>query len=151
MTSISAEEEVAALVARYLISLDDEKLDEDWARRLFTDDVCVEFPMNRHDGIEGVVEYHRRSLAAFARTQHLGSHAAVDVEGDRATLRANLIATHLHPPAADGTDGGMFMAGTFLSGGARRTPDGWRLSRVRVRLVWSNGSPSASPSGPSAG
>ncbi|MEK8141866.1 nuclear transport factor 2 family protein [Streptomyces sp. M10(2022)] len=88
--------EVAALLDRYLLTLDDEELDEAWAAGLFTQDAVVAFPMNRHTGIDGMAAYHRRALSAFAATQHLGSPALVVLDRDRASLRANLMSTHVH-------------------------------------------------------
>ena len=79
MNSVTAKAEIGGLLDRYLIGLDDEKLDDDWARALFTDDARVEFPMARHEGVGGLADWHRRALDAFARTQHLNSPAVVDL------------------------------------------------------------------------
>ncbi|MFE9255394.1 nuclear transport factor 2 family protein [Streptomyces sp. NPDC006879] len=147
MTKNQSSAEVAELLDRYLINLDDDKLDEEWARSLFTEDVVIEFPNARHQGLAGIAEWHGRSMAAFESTQHLNSPALVvldgeDGEGDRATLRANLISTHVHLPANRGLPGGpVFAAGTFVTGAARRTAEGWRLSALSFRMSWATGSP----------
>ncbi len=140
MTSTRDTTEISALLHRYLISLDDEKLDDDWANSLFTGDAVVAFPMSRHEGIDGLAVYHRSALAAFERTQHLGSPAVVALDGERATLRANLISTHVHLPAHSGSQP-LFATGTFVDGEARRTADGWRLSLLSFRLIWATGNP----------
>lgn len=146
MASHESAAEIGALLDRYLLSLDEGGLDDAWARDLFTADVRIEFPISAHDGIEGVAEYHRASLAAFARTQHLNSPALVTVTGDRARLRANLVSTHVHL-AADGGDGAgrppLFSTGTSVTGEAVRTPGGWRLSLLAFRLIWADGVPPA--------
>ncbi|MDH6132656.1 hypothetical protein P3T37_002042 [Kitasatospora sp. MAA4] len=137
--SASETSEIGALLDRYLLTLDDEELDDEWARSLFADEACVEFPMSRHEGIDGLAEYHRLALAAFESTQHLNSPAVVDLSGDdRATLRANLIATHVHLPGAAEP---IFATGTLATGEARRTPDGWRLTLLSFRLLWKTGTP----------
>ncbi|MEN3356217.1 MAG: hypothetical protein V7637_199 [Mycobacteriales bacterium] len=136
--------EVAALLNRYLVTLDDGTLDDEWARGLFTEDACVEFPMSEHTGIDGLAAYHRQALAMFSATQHLNSPAVVELDGARAALRANLISTHVHRPADPPADDGrppLFATGTFVVGDARRTPAGWRLSRLSFRLVWATGNP----------
>ncbi|SDO12606.1 nuclear transport factor 2 family protein [Actinacidiphila guanduensis] len=134
----------AQLLDRYLISLDDDKLDDAWARDLFTEDAVVEFPMSRHAGRAGMADWHRESLAAFAGTQHLGSPAVVDPLGpDRVGLRANLVSTHVHHPGAAREP--LFATGTFVTGEARRTPAGWRLSALAFRVVWMTGSPPGGP------
>ncbi|MER6923757.1 nuclear transport factor 2 family protein, partial [Streptomyces spiralis] len=93
--------QVAELLGRYLVTLDDEEPDEAWARSLFTEDAVVTFPMSRHQGRAGLAEWHRASLAAFAATQHLGSPAVVSIRGDRAVFRANVLTTHVHHPGGD--------------------------------------------------
>ncbi|MGW1495722.1 nuclear transport factor 2 family protein [Streptomyces sp. NPDC002402] len=146
MTSTRSTAEIGSLLDRYLVGLDDEKLDDDWAKRLFTDDAVVEFPMSRHEGIDGLAAYHRGALAAFERTQHLGSRAVVELDGERARLRANLISTHVHLPdqaLPDGELPPLFATGTFVTGEARRTSGGWRLSLLSFRLIWATGSPPA--------
>ncbi|MHA6758328.1 nuclear transport factor 2 family protein [Streptacidiphilus sp. PAMC 29251] len=131
---------VGALLDRYLLSLDDEELDEEWTRSLFTADAGVEFPMSRHEGAEGLAAYHREALAAFAATQHLNSPAVVEFSGDdRAVLRANLVSTHVHLPGASVEP--LFATGSLATGEAVRTPDGWRLRRLSFRMVWMTGSP----------
>ncbi|WP_329136808.1 nuclear transport factor 2 family protein [Streptomyces sp. NBC_01476] len=130
----------AHLLHRYLIGLDDEKLDDAWASTLFTEDAVVAFPMSRHSGIEGLAAYHRDSLSAFRSTQHLAGPAVVDPLGDDLVrLRANLISTHVHhgPPQTP-----LFVTGTFVTGEARRLPDDqWRLASLAFHVVWMTGSP----------
>lgn len=142
MNSVTSAAEISTLLDRYLIGLDEEKLDDAWARALFSDDARVEFPMARHEGIEGLADWHRQALDAFARTQHLNSPAVVDLTGDeRAVLRANLVSTHVHHPGGSGDP--LFVAGTLVRGEARRTERGWRLTGLSFRLVWSTGTPPA--------
>ncbi|MGW1070903.1 nuclear transport factor 2 family protein [Streptomyces aureus] len=136
---------VAALLNRYLVSLDDEELDDVWAAELFTPDAVVAFPpMSRHEGTEGMARFHRTALSSFAATQHLGSPAVVVLDGDRAALRANLISTHVHHPRhvpPQGVLAPLFTTGTFVDGEALRTPAGWRLTLLSFRLLWANGTP----------
>ncbi|MEV6384877.1 nuclear transport factor 2 family protein [Streptomyces sp. NPDC051773] len=136
--------DVADLLARYFVSLDDEELDDTWAAGLFTKDAVVAFPISRHQGVEGMAAYHRAALEAFAATQHLGSPPVVTVDGDRAVLRANLISTHVHHAhhaRPQGELAPLFATGTFVDGEARRTPAGWRLSLLSFRLLWADGTP----------
>jgi hypothetical protein len=142
----AARERIADLVERYFLSLDDpdEELDDAWAAGLFTGDALVAFPMSRHEGIAGLPAYHRAALSAFAATQHAGSRAVVVLDGERATLRANLISTHVHHARNARPQGDLpplLATGTFVDGEARRTPRGWRLSRLSFRLLWADGSP----------
>lgn len=132
---------VAALLDRYLVSLDQEELDAGWAAGLFTPDAVVAFPISRHEGIEGMADYHATALSAFAATMHLSSPAVVEVRDGTAALRANLMSTHVHHAAAQDGAPQLFTTGTSVRGSARRTAHGWRLSELTFHLVWSQGSP----------
>ncbi|MFC9914450.1 nuclear transport factor 2 family protein [Streptomyces sp. NPDC059862] len=140
-SEIESQVRVAALLNRYLVSLDEEELDAAWAAGLFTQDAVVAFPISRHEGLAGMADYHSTALSAFAATMHLGSPAVVEVSGDSATLRANLVSTHVH--RTGGREGApqLFTTGTSVHGRARFTPLGWRLSELSFRLVWADGSP----------
>ncbi|MDG6106627.1 nuclear transport factor 2 family protein [Dactylosporangium aurantiacum] len=130
---------VADLFGRYLMTLDTVKLDSEWASWMFTPDVAIEFPMSRHEGIEGVADYHAQSLAPFAGTQHLSSPPVVDPDGDTgARFRAHVVSIHVY---AAGTAPGRFSAGTIATGEARLTPAGWRLRRLSLQVVWTEGHP----------
>ncbi|MEU6219578.1 nuclear transport factor 2 family protein [Streptomyces sp. NPDC047022] len=133
--------EISALLDRYLVGLDDDEINDAWARALFTKDARVEFPMSGHDGLDGLADYHREALSAFATTQHLGSPAVIDLDadGERAVLRANLVSTHVHHPGTAGDP--LFQAGTLATGEARRTGEGWRLSSLTFRVLWTRGTP----------
>ncbi|MGX6602129.1 nuclear transport factor 2 family protein [Micromonosporaceae bacterium Da 78-11] len=130
----------ATLLTRYLLSLDDDELDDDWASALFTEDARVVFPMSRHDGIDGLAEYHRVALSAFDRTQHLHSPTVVDQVGTgQARLRANVVSTHVHRGAKLADP--LFVTGTLVTGEARDTEAGWRLRELDFRVIWMTGSP----------
>ncbi|MEU8590483.1 nuclear transport factor 2 family protein [Streptomyces sp. NPDC048664] len=133
--------EISALLDRYLVGLDDDDVNDTWARGLFTKDARVEFPMSVHEGLDGLADYHREALSAFAATQHLGSPAVVEIDedGERAVLRANLVSTHVHHDASAAEP--LFQAGTLATGQARRTAEGWRLSSLALRVLWTRGAP----------
>ncbi|MEU0154739.1 nuclear transport factor 2 family protein [Micromonospora fulviviridis] len=132
--------EVAALLDRYLVGLDSAGpdsagLDDAWAGSLFTADAVVEFPVGRHQGIDGLAGFHRTAMAKFDRTQHLNSPAVVDLDGDRARLRANLISTQVLKSQE------LFVTGTAAVGEAVLTAHGWRLRSMSFRLIWKTGEP----------
>lgn len=128
------------LVCQYLDSLDDGVFDDGWARSLFTGDIEMTFPVGTHRGIADVAAFTHQIMARWGRTHHHGSDCSADVDGDRARLSWSLIASHVHhgsplPPAPSA----YFQLGGRFSGTARRTPDGWRFDRLRLRIVWTTG------------
>lgn len=130
-----------ALLDRYLLGLDAGDYDDDWFRSLFTDDVVVEFPHARHEGLDGLAAFHATSLTRYAATQHFGSAAVVEVTGEKATLTANAIATHVHRPENAAACGPVFASGSRVSGEAQLTAAGWRLRRLSFRTIWITGTP----------
>jgi hypothetical protein len=62
----------------------------------------------------------------------------IEIDGDRASLRANLIAVFV---AASAAPRPAVMIGERYRFEARRTPAGWRLSAVEAEPVWRDGEP----------
>lgn len=141
MTALSDRAGVSELLDRYLAGFDtlpDQPLDDAWYRRLFTEDLRLTFPVGGHQGIAGLGEFQLAAKANWARTQHVSSNHVVDLDGDRAALRAQLLVTHVHfgePPQPH------FSAGSRIEAQAVRTHAGWRLHELTVRLIWTAGTP----------
>ncbi|MCB5169609.1 nuclear transport factor 2 family protein [Streptomyces bambusae] len=128
------------LVDRYLASLDQGSFDDAWAMSLFTEGVELTFPVGSHRGIAGVPAFTAEIMARWGRTHHHGSDVSVDLDGDRAAISWSLIASHIHfgsPLPPDASE--YFQLGGRFTGVARRTPEGWRIDRLRLRIVWSTG------------
>ncbi|MFJ9641242.1 nuclear transport factor 2 family protein [Streptomyces sp. NPDC101178] len=141
------------LIDRYLAGLDEglgsftepgsgSGFDAAWAASLFTEDVELLFPVGSHQGLAGADGFLREIMERWGRTHHHGSLATVEPDGDRAAVSWSLIASHVHvgspvPPQPSA----YFQIGGRFSGVARRTAAGWRFARLRLRIVWSTGSP----------
>ena len=130
--------EVTELASRLGLWLDEQRFDE--ARSIFTEDVVVQTPGGESQGIALVAEQARRNHAGYARTQHVITNILVELDGDRATVRANLIVTFVHRADAPEQH---FALGERYQFEVVRTPQGWRFSRVHVSPVWSTGSRNA--------
>ncbi|KOG85846.1 hypothetical protein ADK38_34415 [Streptomyces varsoviensis] len=142
--------EVSALITRYFADIDERRFTDAWVRSIFTDDVRLEFPIGSHTGAAGLAEASAEGVAPFVRTLHRTSDHVVEViepGGDRAAFRANLVADHIHLPevlAARGPDANpRFTIGTYVEGEAVRTDQGWRIGRLEMVLVWTEGRPPA--------
>jgi hypothetical protein len=131
---------VSELFVHYLMTLDSGALNAEKARELFTDDIVIEFPMSRHEGIAGIDAYHADAVSRFAATQHLASFPLVRTDGVSADLEAHVVSIHVHRDPAPGA-APRFTAGTRATAGARRTGAGWRLCRLGFQVVWIEGSP----------
>jgi hypothetical protein len=121
---------ITDLISRLGLWLDEKRFDE--ARSVLTEDVTVTTPGGASEGVEAVAEQARRNHAVD-RTHHVITNVLVELEGDRATAGANLVATF-----ADGPDS-LRTHGERYRFEALRTAAGWRLSRVQVIPVWMSG------------
>ncbi|MGV9356626.1 nuclear transport factor 2 family protein [Streptomyces misionensis] len=133
--------EITDLLDRYLRSLDDGVLDEEWARAFHTEDVTAEMPIGTVHGRDALLARVRRGMALFDRTVHLGTNAVIEVDGDRATARGAQLSTHV---LADGS-GGVFVSAGHADTELVRTADGWQISATALRVVWTQGTPPRLP------
>lgn len=118
--------EITDLVSHLGLWLDEGRFDE--APSILIDDVTVDTPGGHAEGIEHVIAQARRNHQ-HDHLQHVITNVLIDLDGDRATVRANLVVTF-----AD--DAVTSQQGERYRFEAVRTPDGWRLSRVKVVPVW---------------
>lgn len=116
---------ITDLVSRLGLWLDEGRFDE--ASSILTDDVAVSTPGGQASGIERVIAQARRNHQ-FEALQHVISNVLVDLDGDRADVRANLVATFV--------GSGVEQHGERYRFEAVRRPEGWRLARVEVEPVW---------------
>lgn len=146
MTTQMDHAEISMLVDRLFRALDERKFAADWARDLLTDDARMETPLGVSEGAEAL-RATEEALGRYDRTQHIASGVITDTDavGERATASWNALMTHVHHDAALQDLGGeadpLFTVGGRFEAELRRTPDGWRFSRIAVRPVWTKGQP----------
>jgi hypothetical protein len=144
-------DEIATLVHRLGASLDEGRFDD--LRSLFTADAVASTPGGVAEGIDAMVAQASRNHSPEDGIQHLISGVLVDPEGDTATVRANLVVTFARraPASAVPSSGAAAPAalGEIYRFAARRTPAGWRLTRVTTTPVWVSHTP-LEPLGPAA-
>jgi hypothetical protein len=141
--------EIDDLIDRFSRDLDDrtrerQPFDVAWVRAYFTDDATVDYPVGTARGADNISALiDGKGMAPFQRTQHVTANHLVELDGDRAAVRFNLIATHVHaedvrlrrgdPPGAH------FTVGDYYEGDLVRTPAGWRFSRQSLTVTWTEG------------
>jgi hypothetical protein len=130
--------EIARLCDRYATHLDRSRHDDAWLDTVFTDDCLLTFPMGQYKGMEGLARFQEMARTTFERTHHLSSNYDIELETDRAQVRAHLMAAHVahrDDTTHHFTIGGHYDAETV------RTPRGWRIHQLTFDLVWTSGEP----------
>jgi hypothetical protein len=121
--------EIGDLISRLGSCLDEHRFDD--LRSLFVEDASASTQGGVATGRDAVVAQATRNHGEFEKLQHTIANVLIDLDGDRAEVRANMIAalvrTGLRPDLAFG---GVY---TF---GLVRTAAGWRFARLAVRQVW---------------
>jgi hypothetical protein len=111
--------------------LDERKFES--LRDLFTADADVATPGGTATGHDALVEQARRRHSDDAGIQHVITNPIVELDGDRANVRANLLVSFAHAGPADPAP---FLLGEVYRFELRRTADGWRFTRLGSTPVW---------------
>jgi hypothetical protein len=138
--------EIMDLVHRLGMCLDEARFDE--LRSLLVEHATLRSPGGGAAGIEAIVAQAARIHSAEDRVLHAITNILIDVGGDTATARANLMvsfATPLdtdqpgQPPMVRSIQGQVYRFDLV------RLDDGWRISRIETIPVWQSGHLDRSP------
>jgi 3-phenylpropionate/cinnamic acid dioxygenase small subunit len=119
--------ELSALITRLGIWLDEKRFDE--ARTIFTEDATADTLGGVVHGVDALAAQAHRSHPDDVATQHFITNPRIEVDGDRATIDANLLVVFAAPT-------GQRILGEQYRLAAARTPGGWRISRVAASPIW---------------
>ncbi|MBT2410064.1 nuclear transport factor 2 family protein [Streptomyces sp. ISL-12] len=129
-------DELVELLSRYADIADMKEYDK-LPGLVFTDPLTLDFssvadipPMTTP--LARYVEILRGSFAPFAATHHAITGHVITVDGDTATIHAHVRAEHWVPRELAGTGPDRWLVVGFYDNEAVRTPDGWRLNRVKL-------------------
>jgi hypothetical protein len=133
---------ITRIVESYFRALDEKHFDESHFRQILAPDARVTRPNGATVvGPANIADSHARSFARFEATQHLLTGHDVDIDGDTAAVRANLVAIHIwndRRAEASMLDRS-FTAGGVITVALTRTPDGWRITQTENHVIWRTG------------
>ncbi|HET6951723.1 MAG TPA: nuclear transport factor 2 family protein [Acidimicrobiales bacterium] len=134
-------QEIADLVHRLGRALDEGRFDD--LRPLLVEDATVRTPGGTAAGRDALVAQAGRNHRADENIQHVVTNLLIDLDGDRATVRANLVV--YFAPLSGTAEGAVAPAvqcamGEVYRFAVVRTPEGWRFSRIETTPVWMSGS-----------
>jgi hypothetical protein len=136
--------EITDLVHRLGAALDEGRFDDLGA--LVVDDATVRTPGGTAVGRAALVAQAGRNHDPAEGIQHVITNVLVDLDGDRARVRANLV-VHFAPPAPAGgavpAPPVQYTLGEVYRFEVVRTGSGWRFASIATEPVWASGSPPA--------
>ena len=129
--------EITNLVYRLGACLDDRRFDD--MRSLLVDEATVRTPGGTARGREAVIAQARRNHQPDEPTQHVITSPLVELDGDRATVRANLVVNFAAPALRDESlpaPPRKYTLGEIYHFDLVRTSEGWRITSVESTPVW---------------
>jgi hypothetical protein len=135
--------EVTQVVNRYFRALDERNFEASHLQLIFTPDAEIIRPNGAATvGPEMIGNSHKESFARFESTQHLLIGPDVTIDGEKATMRANLVAMHLwaNSKTKISSPEDFFLAGGVITAQLLHTPEGWKISHLENNIVWRGGS-----------
>jgi SnoaL-like domain len=135
--------QIVELINRYFAAVDDKCLDFPLAESTFAPEGKVVRPNGEElVGPAAICEGQNESFARFRVTQHVMTNHVVEMEGEHARVRANVISTHLWAPGQGDPSAleSHFTAGGVITVEVARLEQGWRITRLENRVVWRTGS-----------
>ena len=137
---MSADDKLAVhdVLVGYFRGFDERRTDDAFLKATFTADAHWRFPRGDVTGLEQIIERRDPTLGLWKQTLHSVSSVLVELDGTRAEFTATLLATHVH---RDDDPGAPLQIGGRLTGEAAGGDTGWRLRRLELDLVWTDGDP----------
>jgi len=140
MAGLTDREELVELLARYASIADTRDFDE-LPETVFADRVTCDFEsVGAGPPIEVERDVFMQQLRTFfadwQATHHAITNHRIRVDGDVASIRAHLHAQHWLPPDVAPQHRNRWLVVGFYDDEAVRTPDGWRLRKVRLTMTY---------------
>ena len=121
--------EIIDIFNRYAIGVD--RRDRKLFRACFIDDLEVDIEGLEPivGGASGWVDLALAAVGGCEATQHIITNHDIQIDGDRAMGVAYLQAQHWNPDSE-------YLLGGYYSNEFRRTDQGWRISRLGLKVTW---------------
>jgi hypothetical protein len=131
-------EQVQELMVRYGRAIDTRDLLA--LRRCFTADMVARYAsfakeLHGHGELEA---YIHSAVTRLDATHHMFMNFIVDLEGDAGRFSCSVQAQHV---LANAPGGGLYTVGGDYLNDVVRTPEGWKMTRLDFRPLWTSGNP----------
>jgi len=134
--------EITSAVNSYFRALDEKDFDAQRFATIFTTEAKVTRPDGSSlTGPKEISSSHQHSFARFESSQHFLTGHEIAIDGNTASVRANLIAMHMWQGShtnANKADN-FFIAGGVIDANLVRANGQWRVSQVSNTVLWRAG------------
>lgn len=130
---------MAELLTRYFAAVDDKRIDANVVRETFTSDARIIPPGGTEmTGRESILDSHTKSFARFRATHHVITNFIIDIKGNRASLRSNIIANHMWADNEEfpSPKNKYFLADGVFSAKTAKAGNQWHISELKNNVVW---------------
>lgn len=121
---------------RFHTALPDTKNWYELPKQVFTDDFVADFSAFGTPAVtvtrEAWAEQSSEVFAGWSATHHSITNHLIDIDGDHATVHAHVHVEHFAPAAVAAGGPNCWLVTGFYDNAAIRTPEGWRLSVVKL-------------------
>ena len=134
--------QIRELLSRYFAAVDDKCIDMKIVKSTFASDGKIVRPDGSAIvGWKDILDRQNKSFARFRATHHVMTDPVIDIEKNKAKVRANLTAMHLwnFNESDPNSLTSHFAAGLVCSATAVQTNEGWRIHEMSNRNVWRTG------------
>jgi uncharacterized protein (TIGR02246 family) len=134
--------EVTNVVQSYFRALDEKHCDAEHFASIFTADATMTRPNGASlVGPKEIGASHEKSFARFEGSQHLLTGHEISLHGNRATVRANIVAMHMWQGSKANANNpeNYFVAGGVIRSELVQTDGKWKISQIRNDVVWRAG------------
>lgn len=134
----SDRDELVELMSRYANMPDTKNWDE-LPRSVFCEEFSVDFSSLGAPATtttrEEWSQQCKQAFAGWAATHHAITNHLIAIDGDQATIRAHIHVEHFAPPEVAAGGPNCWLVTGFYDNTALRTPQGWRLSSVKLTMT----------------
>jgi hypothetical protein len=142
ITEFINKSEIMGAVHSYFRALDEKHFDAQYFDSFFAAEAKVTRPNGASlIGPKEISASHEKSFARFEGSQHLLTGHDISIHGNKATVRANLVAMHMwqgSKTSANNPDN-FFIAGGVIHSELVQTDGRWKISQMSNDVVWRAG------------
>ena len=143
LTELINKSEVTSAVQSYFRALDEKQFDAQHFASIFTPEAQMTRPNGASlVGPKEISASHEKSFARFEGSQHLLAGPDISIHGNKATLRANLVAMHMWQGSKTSANNpeNFFVAGGVIHSELVQTDGQWKISEISNVVIWRAGS-----------